>query len=252
MAKPAKSKSTKAEKSERQAKIDAIRSQQKGSERRRGFMIVGVCAVIALLIVAYPIYGIISDRQALSEFEDMNLQSIGAPASACQDVETKTASGNQDHVSPGTDIPYEDAPPAFGTHYDVWDGIERKFYAAGDRPDVGELVHNLEHGYTLLWYDETIADDDEALDTLRGLSSKFTDDDNFRNKFKVVPWTSEDGGAFPEGQHIAMTHWSVGGDGDPSGEQTGVWQYCSEPSGAALEEFMTEYPYTDSPEPDAI
>ena len=244
----AKSKTTK---SERQAKIDAIRGQQKSAERRRGLMIVGVCAVVALLIVAYPIYGIWQDKQELSQFQDLDLAEIGAPASVCQDVETKAATGNQDHVQPGTDIPYEDAPPAYGTHYDVWADIERKFYSEGDRPDVGELVHNLEHGYTIVWYDDTIAGDDKAVDQLQGLASKFTDDDNFRNKVKFVPWTEEDGGAFPDGQHVAFTHWSVGGDGDPSGEQTGVWQYCSEPSGAALEEFMTKYPYTDSPEPEA-
>ena len=31
--------------------------------------------------------------------------------------------------------------------------------------------------------------------------------------------------------------------------QVGVWQYCSDVSGAALEDFMLKYPYTDSPEP---
>ena len=35
----------------------------------------------------------------------------------------------------------------------------RKFYTSDDRPAVATLVHNLEHGFTLLWYDETIADD---------------------------------------------------------------------------------------------
>ncbi len=245
----AKSKTTK---TDRQAKIDAIRSQQKGSERRRGLVIVGVCVVVAVLIVGAAAYQPIKDWWDQRAYADVALSDIGAAASACQDVTTKTASGNQDHVDPGTDIPYEDAPPAFGTHYNVWDDIDRKFYSAGDRPDVGELVHNLEHGYTLLWYDESIATDAQAMDDLRGISSKFTDNSNFRNKFKVVPWTSDDGDAFPDGQHIALTHWSVGGDNDPSGEQTGIWQYCSAPSGAALEQFMKDYPYTDSPEPDAI
>jgi hypothetical protein len=32
----------------------------------------------------------------------------------------------------------------------------------------------------------------------------------------------------------------------------GVFQYCSKPSGAALKTFMLDYPYTDSPEPDAM
>ncbi|HEX5862539.1 MAG TPA: DUF3105 domain-containing protein [Nocardioides sp.] len=239
-------------KSDRQAKIDQIRSKQKGAERRRGFMIVGVCVVIALIIVGAAAYRPIMNWWNLRQFEDLGLSRIGAPASVCQKVETKPATGNQDHVQPGTPIPYEDSPPAFGTHYDVWDEITRKLYTEGDRPDVGELVHNLEHGYTILWYDETIASDNEAMQTLRGIASKFTDDSNFRNKFKAVPWLESDGDPFPDGQHIAFTHWSIGGEDAQEGKQVGVWQYCSEVSGAALEEFMLEYPYTDSPEPDAI
>jgi Protein of unknown function (DUF3105) len=235
-------------KTERQAKIDAIRNQQKGAERRRGLMIVGVAVVIALLIIAYPLYSIWKDNQELAGFQGLELAEIGAPASVCQDVEETTATGGGDHVEPGTDITYEDSPPAFGTHYDIWADIERKFYTAEDRPDVGELVHNLEHGYTILWYDETIADNEAMLDDVRGIASKFTDDSNFRNKFKAVPWTSEDGDSFPDGQHVAFTHWGIGADGDPQGEQFGISQFCAEPSGEALEQFMLDYPYTDSPE----
>ena len=239
-------------KTDRQAKIDQIRSKQKGAERRRGFMIVGVCVVIALLIVGAAAYRPIMNWWELRKFQDLGLASIGASASVCEKVETKPATGNQDHVQPGTPIPYEDAPPAFGTHYDVWDEITRKLYTEGDRPDVGELVHNLEHGYTILWYDETIAADNEAMQTLRGITSKFTDDSNFRNKFKAVPWLESDGKPFPDGQHIAFTHWSTGGEDAAEGSQVGVWRYCSDVSGAALEDFMLEYPYTDSPEPNAI
>jgi hypothetical protein len=238
-------------KTDRQAKIDQIRSKQKGAERRRGFMIVGVCVVIALLIVGAAAYRPIMNWWELRKFQDLGLSNIGAPASVCEKVETKPATGNQDHVQPGTPIPYEDSPPAFGTHYDVWDEINRKLYTEGDRPDVGELVHNLEHGYTILWYDESIAGDNEAMQTLRGITSKFTDDSNFRNKFKAVPWLESDGKPFPDGQHIAITHWSLGGEDAAEGSQVGVWQYCSDVSGAALEDFMLKYPYTDSPEPGA-
>ena len=35
-------------------------------------------------------------------------------------------------------------------------------------------------------------------------------------------------------------------------KQVGVWQYCSDVSGAALETFMEDYPYMDSPEPNAV
>ena len=92
------------------------------------------------------------------------------------------------------------------------------------------------------------------MDDLRGIASKKSSTTNLRDKFKAVPWTSEDGDPFPAGQHVAMTHWSVGGDGETGedGKQIGVFQYCSAPSGAALETFMEQYPYIDSPEPAAL
>ena len=49
------------------------------------------------------------------------------------------------------------------------------------------------------------------MDDLRGIASKKSSTTNLRDKFKAVPWTSEDGDPFPSGQHVAMTHWSVGG-----------------------------------------
>ena len=54
------------------------------------------------------------------------------------------------------------------------------------------------------------------------------------------------GKAFPDGNHIALSHWSAGGSGetDPS-KQVGAWQYCSDPSGEALEDFMLTIPAKD-------
>lgn len=251
MAKPAKS--------DRQAVIDQIRKKQKGAEKRRGFAIVGVCVLVALLIVGAAAYKPVMDWWDLRKFNDIDVAEIGAPASACQDVTTKEATGSSEHVPTGTPVTYEEAPPAFGAHWNeanvAPDPMERKFYTARDRPALEALVHNLEHGYTILWYDETAAGDDEMMNDVRAIASKFKGTSNLRLKFKAVPWTSEDGGEFPEGQHVAFTHWSIGGAGaDPADTSTqiGVWQYCSAPSGEALEQFMVDYPYMDSPEPNAM
>ena len=133
--------------------------------------------------------------------------------------------------------------------------MDRKFYTTKDRPDVGYLIHNLEHGYTILWYDDTAADDGDMVSDIRAIAQKFQGDDgNLRNKFKAVPWTSEDGDAFPDGQHIALTHWSAGGTGEAAtGEQVGVTQYCSSSvRRGAVDQFMKDYPYVDSPEPNAV
>ncbi len=240
-------------KTDRQAVIDSIRSEQAGSERRRGLALVGVCALVAVLIVGAAASKPIMDWWDLRAYASAPLDEIGAEASACQKVITKKAEGNQQHVDVGTPMTYDDAPPAFGTHWNMWDGMDRKLYTSSDRPELGELVHNLEHGYTILWYDKTVADDKSKMDVLRGIASKLEGTSNLRDKFKAVPWTSKDGKAFPEGQHVALTHWSIGGvGGTDESKQVGAWQYCSSPSGAALESFMEKYPYMDSPEPTVV
>lgn len=227
-----------------------MRSQQKNADRRRNMLIVGACGLVGILIVGAAAYGPIKSRYDLAQFNDTLLDDIGAAASVCTDVTTKAATGNQDHVQEPTPVVYPDAPPAFGQHYDVWEGLERKLYTKDDRPPLGRLVHNQEHGFTILWYDETLAADDEQMDLLRGIAGKFKGTDNFRLKFKAAPWLKSDGAAFPEGKHVAFTHWSVGGAGaDATGEEVGATQFCSELSGEALAAFMLDYPYTDSPEP---
>jgi hypothetical protein len=244
---------SKKDRTDRQAVIDSIRKKQAGTEKRRGFALVGASILVALVIIGAAAYQPIKNWWDLRSFDSQAIEAIGAPASDCGEITTKKATGGQDHVEPGTPLQFEDSPPAFGQHYNVWDGIERKLYSESDRPDVGELVHNLEHGYTILWYDETVAESEAMMDDLRGIASKKSSTTNLRDKFKAVPWTSEDGDPFPSGQHVAMTHWSVGGEAaGEGGEQVGVFQYCSAPSGEALDAFMEQYPYMDSPEPTVL
>ena len=248
-------KSAKSQKTDRQAVIEKMRKQQKGAEKKRGYAIVGVCVLVGLLMIGAAAYKPITDWWDGRAIDKVALDEVGASAAeACQDITTKKADGTQNHVPTGTPVEYTTAPPAFGAHWNEA-GVapapfERKFYTEDDRPELESLVHNLEHGYTILWYDDTISDD--AVTEIRGIAEKFGDDD-LRDKFIAVPWTSEDGDAFPEGQHIALTHWSIGGQGETDAKkQVGAFQYCSELSGEALDAFMQEYPYFDSPEPGAM
>jgi hypothetical protein len=251
-------KTPKSAKSDRQAVIDEIRKKQKGAEKRRGFAIVGVCILIALIIVGAAAYGPLKDKWDEREYADVAVGEIGEPASVCQDVTTESAEGSGDHVPESQQVTYDHSPVAFGSHWNVAGlapaAFERKFYTAEDRPELESLVHNLEHGYNILWYDDTIADDGDAIDQLRAIAAKYQGTDNFRDKVIVAPWTAaddkENAGDFPEGQHVAFTHWSVGGAGETdTTKQVGVWQYCSDVSGEAFEQFTIDYPYLDSPEP---
>ena len=252
MAKPAKS--------DRQAKLDKIRKQQKGAEKRRGYAIVGVCAAIGLAMVGAAAYNPIRTSLAADGLSDEPLAEIGAAADVCGEITTEPTNDNNNHVDENTQIQYETAPPAFGPHWNVFGlapvPLDRQFYTENDRPELEQLIHNLEHGFTILWYDQTVADDAGQIAEVRAIARKFSGNDaNRRNAFIAAPWTSEDAGGaeFPDGQHVALTHWSGGGVGQESdtSKHVGVWQYCSAPSGEALESFMEQYPVTDSPEPNA-
>lgn len=236
---------------DRRAVVEQLRREQKRQERRRGLVVLGAAVLVGALIVGFAVWQTLkaasSNNRALDE--------IGGSASAagCQKVITKPALGNQVHKPVGEKIIYPDAPPADGPHWgNSLGGAElRKFYTTDDRPPVERLVHSFEHGYTILWYDQTVADNSAELADVQAIAKKFPSYSDPTDKFIAAPWLSSDGKPFPDGKHVALTHWSMGGtNGDPKGEQ-GVWQYCSTVSGTAVKDFMAKYPYTDSPEPTA-
>jgi hypothetical protein len=233
---------------DRRAVVEQLRKEQQRAEKRRTSLIIVASAVVALAIIAVPAWQLFQQEQAAAG--DLETIGMAAGEAGCQDVTTESAAGNNDHREEGSQIAYPEAPPAFGPHYNITAPFARKFYAAGDRPDLPYLVHNLEHGYNILWYDETVADDSDQLAAVKAISKKF-EGEEMDDKFIVAPWTEEDGKAFPEGTHVALTHWSIGEDPDGK-EQVGVWQYCEAPSGEAVSQFVADYPYTDSPEPGAM
>jgi len=226
-------------------------SRDRRPPARERLLVIGVALGFALLIVSAAAYAPVKHWWELRDFSDRGLAEIGAPASVCDPAITRPASGAQQHVDAGAVVAYADAPPAFGPHDATPEPMERKFYTAQDRPSVERLVHNLEHGYTLVWYDDSAARDRVQLRQLQQIADKLQGTANARVKVKIVPWTSADGGGFPARRHLAVTHWSLGGGGTHGDQQVGVWQFCSRVSGAALNTFMLAYPYSDSPEPSA-
>jgi hypothetical protein len=243
-------KSTKTEKSERQKVIEDIRRKQMSADQRQGRVIVGVCVVVALVIIGLAAYNPVRTWIEKQQYSGKPLEDIGASADVCGKVVTKKAEGNNDHRPTGEQITYEDSPPAFGPHWNEAGvapaPINERYYTSDSRPELESLIHNSEHGYTILWYDETAADSASMTGEIKAIAATLDENDtNGRFKFKAVPWTDEDGEPFPDGQHIAFTHWTA----KPA---VGVWQYCSEPSGEALQEFMKKYPYTNTPEPNVF
>jgi hypothetical protein len=226
-----------------------MRREQQAKERRKTFLLLGAAVLIGALIIGTAVWQLVSQKQS----DSRALVDIGVPASkaGCQEPVTKSAKGSGQHLPTGQKILYEDSPPAFGQHWANYltPSEVRKFYTADDRPQVERLVHSLEHGWTILWYDDTLAGDGTAVDDLRAIAAKFPDVTDPEQKIIIAPWTADDGGkAFPGGTHLAFTHWSLGGTNDNPDGQVGVWQYCSKVSGEAVGTFMDDYPATDSPE----
>ena len=225
----------------RRVKVDELRAQQKAAERKRSLIFVGIAVVVGLGLIAAAAIPIIQRNmeadKALAEF------GVSAADAGCGEVQDDAAEGVGDHVGPGTEFPgttrveYTTSPPSSGQHFAQTAGFDRHFYGRSDIPILEELVHNLEHGYTIVWFDEEVSDDDVA--TLEALADRVSAD---VPKFIVSAWDSDDRGAFPEG-HIAIAHWTDG---------TGHRMYCERPSGEVIDDFMTQFPYTDSPEPNAI
>lgn len=235
---------------DRRAVVEQMRQEQRRAERRRTYAIVAACVVVGLVIIGMGAYPLLKEKQVAAG----GLDAIGvrATTAGCQDITTKPATGGADHKPVGTKIDYPDSPPAFGSHYPAPAQMSRKFYTAAERPQLEYLVHNLEHGYSILWYDETIGDDSDLLTEVKAIAGTFKGTD-LKDKFIAAPWTSKDGAAFPGGAHIALTHWSVGREGTGEAkDQLGIWKYCGKPSGEVVGQFVKDYPYTDSPEPQAM
>ncbi len=239
MAKPSK---------DRRAALEEMRREQQRAERRRTSLIVAGAVAVGLLIVGLAAYPLLEDDELAGR--ELAALGVAADAASCTEPVATKAKGNNDHRPLGSQIDYDGSPPAAGPHYPDWATLERKFYTADDRPELGRLVHNLEHGYNILWYDETIAEDEDKLAQVRAIADNFRGE-SYENKFIAAPWTAEDGEPFPDGAHVALTHWSMGGKNDVPEGQHGITQYCTEPSGEVVAGFVDDWPYSDSPEPGA-
>lgn len=233
---------------ERRAMVEQMRTEQARKERMRSLAILGVCVLIVAGLIGSAAFIAIKDSRDKDAAKKRDLATVGAAAEAasCDPILSKPASGSGQHVAAGA-IEYPDSPPASGNHRPSAAPFARYFYEAADRPEVATLVHNLEHGYVVAWYDETVAADKAQLDDLKAIGEKYNLNEE---RFIVAPWTSNDGAPFPEGKHVAYTRWSAeaGNTGDAS-KQKGNWQYCGSVSGQVADDFFNKWPNEQSPEP---
>ena len=236
---------------ERRAMVEKMRQEQARKERLRSMSILGVSVLVVVALLGVAVWRYVDDQRDKTALASKKIANIGATASAaaCNPIETKPTDHNQNHIPEGTPITYKDAPPAFGPHRPQPAAFGRPFYTAADRPEVATLVHNEEHGYAIAWYDDTAAKDKAEMDALEAIAKKYQDD---RVRFIAAPWTKEDGAAFPDGKHLALTRWTADATNNSQADedkQRGNWQYCGSVSGSVIADFVKKWPNEESPEP---
>ena len=133
-----------------EGKASAAAAQRKPLPWR---LILGALAVVA---VAAAVWWWLDTRQAAEGFEALAARGEGS----LESVETMPDQGGG-HVPEGQDVPYPSDPPTSGPHWPTPTGAG--FY--GDRQWPEALVHALEHGNIVIYYDSP---DEETLATLRG------------------------------------------------------------------------------------
>ena len=221
---------------DRRARIEEMRRAQARAERRKTLGFVSVAVVIGLLLIAVPVGQAILKARNDPARRPLSAFGVAPAAAGCSPIDNPKVTAAGLHIGPGTNQPtktrarYSTVPPTSGEHFAVTASLGRKFFGPNDAPKMEELVHNLEHGYTVVWYDDTVRG--AQLDTLRDLLARVAKDSP---KFIVAPWDPSYG-RFPAGMHIGVSTW-------------GHRQLCGKVSGEVIGAFVKRFPPAQAPEP---
>jgi hypothetical protein len=223
---------------ERKARLETIKQEQKSKEHKTVIAIIVGCLVLLAGLGGVVAY-------AVQDAKSKQIQNLGASVSAasCDPVTTDVQEGQGQHVGPGTStpneskVPYKLIPPSSGPHFGSPSISTTKFFTAKDRPPLETLVHNLEHGYTILFFDGAAAKG--KLDLIKDITAQANKMPESKEKFLAVEWDSSRG---KMAKPFVLSHWS---------RANGHRQFCGDVSGAVVVDFVKKYPLTDTQEPGA-
>ena len=229
---------------DRRTKVEAMRKAEQARERRKSLVFVAIAVVVGIGLVAAVAVPAYLDRRNDPANKALSSFGVAASAASCDDVQVSKGTNNdtdRTHIEDGTVGKYTTVPPSYGAHGAAPAFPAREFYTKRDRPGMEQLVHNLEHGYTVLWYDDTITG--AARSQLEDIAVSARSDDNVNpgGKFVVSAW-DDSYGKMPSGKHVGISHW---------GSKDSYTQVCGKVSGDVVKTFLAAYPASDSPEPNA-
>jgi Protein of unknown function (DUF3105) len=235
---------TKAERKE-QARLEreAIQRQMATRKRNRtiGLSLVALAAVIVIVAVVVLQPGEGGDPSIAAPADLLSQAPDAAQAAGCSDVETTDFYDGFDQASPDyadqahiggdarfPELPpldtYPSTPPASGPH------VGESTLPAGvydSTPDIGPLIHSLEHGGSVVWLSPDAPQ--EAVDEI----TAFYDQTDPVGQDRVIVATYDyegPGGQLPDGVQMALVGWRR-------------LQTCASPSLPVAFDFTSQYSY---------
>jgi hypothetical protein len=201
-------------------RIDQRRVEAAESGGEEGLPLAGLAVGAGVLVVAVVgIWFLFLSGSGGSEATPTGIEDEPLPESGDEEwisqVESFDSEGRQ-HVDPGSDIDYARTPPLSGDH---WGGaVDAGFYA--ETPEIPRLVHTLEHGAIVIYYDDSANMTPEAEASLRAWTANH---DGPWTSIVVAPNPNEN----PRGDYVltAWTHRLVIDDYDAEAVQAFAAEY---------------------------
>lgn len=158
----------------RQAQLRA--EQERKAKQQQYLLIGGGLAAAAIILVG--VFFLLSPRQ---------LTPTSTGSAVCQNLETLANEG-RDHLTPEQTPTYKTVPPTSGTHNPIWEQAG----VFDSNVDVTKLVHSLEHGYVILYYNGISQNEINSLvniqrsDSYKVIVAPYP---NMPYKVAIVAWT---------------------------------------------------------------
>ena len=195
---------------DRRARLEELRRQQRAAERRKNYLFIGTGIVIALGLIAGAVIPAYEHDQAAKRKSKAGHQAAPTKAelaAGCTGVHNDPVSAAAIHVTQPIDYSKEKygdtrggtppIPPSGGRHNPVTLPDTSRFYPISQKPRPERAVHNLEHGYVVVWYDSKLPASQVAqLQSMTQLP-------NF-SRLYVVGWWQGD---LPSNKHVVLTSW---------------------------------------------
>lgn len=201
---------TRRQNKDRRARLDELRKQQRAAERRKNFLFMGSAILVGVLLVGGAVtLALVHDAAAKAKNKagHQSAPTADEKAAGCLGVHNDpVATKDRNHLT--TPIDYTKSkygdnrsgalpiPPSGGNH-NANTLPANTFYPLSQQPRPERAVHDMEHGYVVVWYDSKLPGDQVA--HLQALATQPA-----YNHLLVVGWWQGD---LPLGKHLAMTSW---------------------------------------------